>query len=390
MNRQFDFLMPSVNFFGPGVIAKIGDRAKMLNMRKPLIVTTEGLSKIDNGPVKQTVASLEKAGVDYAVFTGAEPNPKIRNVQAGKKMYQDENCDSIITVGGGSAHDCGKGIGIVLTNGDDISKLAGIETLKNPLPPLMAVNTTAGTGSELTRHAVITNEKTHLKFVVVSWRNIPLVSFNDPMLMLDIPKDITAATGCDAFVQAIEPYVSVDHNPITDSQCKEAIQLIQTALLEVVANGHNIEARTKMVEAEMLAGMAFNNANLGYVHAMAHQLGGQYDAPHGVCCALLLTTVEEYNLIACPERFAELAKVMGFDTTGLTLYEAAQKSIDGMREMCRLVGIPSSIKEIGAKPEDFEMMAKNALKDGNAFSNPRKGTVEDIVKLYQKAYDGIY
>lgn len=390
MNRQFDFLMPSVNFFGPGVIAKIGDRAKMLNMHKPLIVTTEGLSKIDNGPVKQTIVSLEKAGVDYAVFTGAEPNPKIRNVQAGKKMYQDENCDSIITVGGGSAHDCGKGIGIVLTNGDDISKLAGIETLKNPLPPLMAVNTTAGTGSELTRHAVITNEKTHLKFVVVSWRNIPLVSFNDPMLMLDIPKDITAATGCDAFVQAIEPYVSVDHNPITDSQCKEAIQLIQTALPEVVANGHNIEARTKMVEAEMLAGMAFNNANLGYVHAMAHQLGGQYDAPHGVCCALLLTTVEEYNLIACPERFAELAKVMGFDTTGLTLYEAAQKSIDGMREMCRLVGIPSSIKEIGAKPEDFEMMAKNALKDGNAFSNPRKGTVEDIVKLYQKAYDGIY
>lgn len=390
MNRQFDFLMPSVNFFGPGVIAKIGDRAKMLNMHKPLIVTTEGLSKIDNGPVKQTIASLEKAGVDYAVFTGAEPNPKIRNVQAGKKMYQDENCESIITVGGGSAHDCGKGIGIVLTNGDDISKLAGIETLKNPLPPLMAVNTTAGTGSELTRHAVITNEKTHLKFVVVSWRNIPLVSFNDPMLMLDIPKDITAATGCDAFVQAIEPYVSVDHNPITDSQCKEAIQLIQTALPEVVANGHNIEARTKMVEAEMLAGMAFNNANLGYVHAMAHQLGGQYDAPHGVCCALLLTTVEEYNLIACPERFAELAKVMGFDTTGLTLYEAAQKSIDGMREMCRLVGIPSSIKEIGAKPEDFEMMAKNALKDGNAFSNPRKGTVEDIVKLYQKAYDGIY
>lgn len=390
MNRQFDFLMPSVNFFGPGVIAKIGDRAKMLNMHKPLIVTTEGLSKIDNGPVKQTIASLEKAGVDYAVFTGAEPNPKIRNVQAGKKMYQDENCDSIITVGGGSAHDCGKGIGIVLTNGDDISKLAGIETLKNPLPPLMAVNTTAGTGSELTRHAVITNEKTHLKFVVVSWRNIPLVSFNDPMLMLDIPKNITAATGCDAFVQAIEPYVSVDHNPITDSQCKEAIQLIQTALPEVVANGHNIEARTKMVEAEMLAGMAFNNANLGYVHAMAHQLGGKYDAPHGVCCALLLTTVEEYNLIACPERFAELAKVMGFDTTGLTLYEAAQKSIDGMREMCRLVGIPSSIKEIGAKPEDFEMMAKNALKDGNAFSNPRKGTVEDIVKLYQKAYDGIY
>ena len=390
MNRQFDFLMPSVNFFGPGVIEKIGDRAKMLGMHKVLVVTQDNLAAIDNGPVKQTLASLEKAGVDYAVFTGVEPNPKIRNIKAGKKMYKDEGCDSIITVGGGSAHDCGKGIGIILTNGDDITKLAGIETLKNPLPPLMAVNTTAGTGSELTRHAVITNEKDHLKFVVVSWRNIPLVSFNDPMLMLDVPQSVTAATGCDAFVQAIEPYVSVDHNPITDSQCKEAIQLIQTALPEAVANGHNIEARTKMVEAEMLAGMAFNNANLGYVHAMAHQLGGQYDAPHGVCCALLLTTVEEYNIIACPERFAELAEIMGYDTTGLTTMQAAQKSIDGMREMCKAVGIPASIKEIGAKPEDFPLMAENALKDGNAFSNPRKGTKQEIIDLYQKAYDGIY
>ncbi|KRL27855.1 1,3-propanediol dehydrogenase [Limosilactobacillus frumenti DSM 13145] len=382
--------MPSVNFFGPGVIEKIGDRAKMLNMHKVLVVTQDNLAAIDNGPVKQTLASLEKAGVDYAVFTGVEPNPKIRNIKAGKKMYEEEKCDSIITVGGGSAHDCGKGIGIILTNGDDITKLAGIETLDNPLPPLMAVNTTAGTGSELTRHAVITNEKDHLKFVVVSWRNIPLVSFNDPMLMLDVPQSVTAATGCDAFVQAIEPYVSVDHNPITDSQCKEAIQLIQTALPAAVANGHNVEARTKMVEAEMLAGMAFNNANLGYVHAMAHQLGGQYDAPHGVCCALLLSTVEEYNLIACPERFAELAQIMGYDTTGLTTMQAAQKSIDGMKEMCKAVGIPASIKEIGAKPEDFPLMAENALKDGNAFSNPRKGTKQEIIDLYQKAYDGIY
>ncbi|WP_302175013.1 iron-containing alcohol dehydrogenase [Limosilactobacillus ingluviei] len=384
--RQFDFLMPSVNFFGPGVIEKIGERAKMLNMHKVLVVTEKGLTKIPNGPVEQTLTSLEQAGVAYVVFDGVEPNPKIRNIKAGKQLYLAEHCDSIITVGGGSSHDCGKGIGIILTNGDDITQLAGIETLQNPLPPLMAVNTTAGTGSELTRHAVISNEE----IVVVSWRNIPLVSFNDPMLMLGIPQAITAATGMDAFVQAIEPYVSVDRNPITDSQCVEAIQLIQDALPKVVANGQNVEARTKMVEAEMLAGMAFNNANLGYVHAMAHQLGGQYDAPHGVCCALLLTTVEEYNLIACPDRFTELAKVMGYDTTGLTTFEAAHKAIDGMREMCKAVGIPASIKEIGAKPADFELMAEDALKDGNAFSNPRKGTKAEVVALYQKAYEGIY
>ena len=390
MERQFDFLMPSVNFFGPGVIEKIGDRAKMLNMHKVLVVTGGHIGKIKNGPVDQTLASLKKAGVEYVVFDGAEENPKIRDIKKGKQIYLDNNCDSIITVGGGSAHDCGKGIGIILTNGDDITKLAGIETLDKPLPPLMAVNTTAGTGSELTRHAVITNEDTHLKFVVVSWRNIPLVSFNDPMLMLDIPQATTAATGLDAYVQAVEPFVSVDHNDITDSQCEKAIKLIQKYLPEAVANGNNVEARTKMVEGEMLAGMAFNNANLGYVHAMAHQLGGQYDAPHGVCCALMLPVVEEWNIIACPDRFAKLAEIMGYDTTGMTTMEAAHKSIDGMRELAKSIGIPDSIKAIGAKPEDFELMAENALKDGNAFSNPRKGTKEEVVKLFQKAYDGIY
>ncbi|MDN6968800.1 iron-containing alcohol dehydrogenase [Oenococcus sp. UCMA 17063] len=385
--RAYDFLMPSVNFFGPGVISKIGERAKMLGMKKPVIVTDKFLENLENGAVAQTLASLKKAGVDYVVYNGVEPNPKIHNIMEVKKLYEKEGADSIITVGGGSAHDTGKGAGIIMTNGDDITKLAGIETLKNTLPPLIAVNTTAGTGSELTRHAVITNEETHLKFVVVSWRNIPLVSFNDPTLMLDIPKGLTAATGMDAFVQAIEPYVSVDHNPITDSQCIQAIKLIESSLREAVANGHNLEARTKMVEAEMLAGMAFNNANLGYVHAMAHQLGGQYDAPHGVCCALLLPYAEKYNLIADPERFAELARIMGENTRGLSTRDAAELSIKAMKQLSEDVGIPHSIKDIGAKPEDFDLMAENALKDGNAFSNPRKGTKEDIVKIFQEAYD---
>lgn len=385
--RSYDFLMPSVNFFGPGVISKIGDRAKMLGMKKPVIVTDKFLEGLKDGAVEQTLDSLKAAGVDYVVYNNVEPNPKIRNIKEVKKLYEESGADSIITVGGGSAHDTGKGAGIILTNGDDITKLAGIETLDKALPPLIAVNTTAGTGSELTRHAVITNEETHLKFVVVSWRNIPLVSFNDSTLMLDVPKGLTAATGMDAFVQAVEPYVSVDHNPITDSQCVEAIKLIETSLREAVANGHNLDARTKMVEAEMLAGMAFNNANLGYVHAMAHQLGGQYNAPHGVCCALLLPYVEEYNIIACPDRFAQLAEIMGENTEGLSTRDAAELAIKAMKQLSEDVGIPHSIKEIGAKPEDFELMAENALKDGNAFSNPRKGTKEDIIKIFQAAYD---
>ncbi|EAH2637962.1 iron-containing alcohol dehydrogenase [Listeria monocytogenes] len=387
LKENYDFMMPNVNFFGPGVVEKVGERAKMLNMKKVLIVTDAFLRNLDNGPVKQAEISLLKADIAYVIFDGVEPNPKIRNVKEGKKIYMDNDCDSIITIGGGSSHDCGKGIGIVLSNGDDLSALAGIETLENPLPPLMAVNTTAGTASEITRHAVITNEKTHLKFVVVSWRNVPLVSFNDPMLMLDIPAALTAATGMDALTHCVESYVSVNRNPITDAQAIQGIKLISKYLRRAVANGHDVEARTNMAYASILAGMAFNNADLGYVHAMAHQLGGQYDAPHGVCCAVLMPTVEKWNIISNPERFSDIAELLGEDIAGLSVREAADKAIEAMILISEDVGIPTNIKDLGALPEDFDQMAINALKDGNAFSNPRVGNKDDIIKLFQNAYE---
>ncbi|MPM60301.1 1,3-propanediol dehydrogenase [bioreactor metagenome] len=380
-------MMPSVNFFGPGVIAKIGERAKLLGINNILIVTDSFLHHLEDGPVKQTEESLRLAGISYTIFDGVEPNPKIRNVQAGAAMYQENNCDSIITVGGGSAHDCGKGIGIALTNGEDLAKLAGIETLTQPLPPLMAVNTTAGTASEITRHAVLTNEDTHLKFVIVSWRNVPLVSFNDPLLMLDVPSKLTAATGMDALCHCVESYVSENRNPITDAQAIQGMKLIGQYLRRAVANGHDVEARTNMAYASLLAGMAFNNADLGYVHAMAHQLGGQYDAPHGVCCAVLMPTVERWNMIASPERFADIATFLGENITGLSPVEAAEKGIHALERISEDVGIPTNIKSIGADPKDFELMAENALKDGNAFSNPRKGTKSDIVELFTRSYE---
>lgn len=387
MKTNYDFMMPSVNFFGPGVIAKIGERAKLLGINNILIVTDSFLHHLEDGPVKQTEESLRLAGISYTIFDGVEPNPKIRNVQAGAAMYQENNCDSIITVGGGSAHDCGKGIGIALTNGEDLAKLAGIETLTQPLPPLMAVNTTAGTASEITRHAVLTNEDTHLKFVIVSWRNVPLVSFNDPLLMLDVPSKLTAATGMDALCHCVESYVSENRNPITDAQAIQGMKLIGQYLRRAVANGHDVEARTNMAYASLLAGMAFNNADLGYVHAMAHQLGGQYDAPHGVCCAVLMPTVERWNMIASPERFADIATFLGENITRLSPMEAAEKGIHALERISEDVGIPTNIKSIGADPKDFELMAENALKDGNAFSNPRKGTKSDIVELFTRSYE---
>lgn len=381
-----DFMMPNVNFFGPGVIKKIGDRAKILGMKKPLIVTDKFLRNMENGPVKQTEASLKTAGVDYVFYDNVEPNPKVRNVQEGKKVYLDSGCDSIISVGGGSSHDCAKGIGIVLTNGDDITKLAGIDTLDNPLPPLLAVNTTAGTASEITRHTVITNEETKLKFVVISWRNVPLVSFNDPLLMLEVPKRMTAATGMDALTHCVESYVSTHRNDITDAQAIQGIKIISKYLPQAYADGHNVEARTKMAEASLLAGMAFNNADLGYVHATAHQLGGQYDAPHGECCASLMPTVEQWNMISAPERFADIARFMGEKVDGLNVWDAAQKAIDALERISKQVGI-RTVKELGAKPEDFELLAKNALKDGNAGSNPRIGNEQDVIDLFTTAYN---
>ena len=384
--RYYDFLCPSVNFMGPGCVSILGERCQILNMKKPLIVTDEYLAKLENGPVAQSVASLEAAGIEYVIFTGAEANPKVQNCYDGLKIYRENGCDSIITVGGGSAHDCGKGVGIAATHDKDLTEYAGIEKLENPLPPVIAVNTTAGTASEVTRHCVLTNLDTKLKFVIVSWRNVPLVSFNDPMMMLGIPAGLTAATGMDALTHAVETYVSVDANPVTDAVAMQAIKLCANNLRQAVANGGDVKARENMAYASLLAGMAFNNGNLGYVHAMAHQLGGQYDLPHGVANAMLLPVVEEYNIISNPQRFADIAEFMGENIEGLSVMDAAQKAIDAMRRLATDIGIPTSLKEMGVKEEDFDLMATNALLDGNAGSNPRKGNKQDIINLFAKAY----
>src|SRR5699024_6239942 len=354
-------------------------------MKKTIIMTDKFLKELEDWPVKQVISLLNDENIGHAIYDGVEPNPKIANCLDGMKVYKENNCDGIITIGGGSSHDCGKGIGIAATHDGDLTDYAGIETLTNELPPIIAVNTTAGTGSEVTRHCVLTNSDTKLKFVIVSWRNVPLVSINDPLLMLSVPKGLTAATGIDVLTHAVESYVSVNANPVTDASSIQAMKLIATNLRQAVANGENLEARENMAYASLLAGMAFNNANLGYVHAMAHQLGGQYDMAHGVANAMLLPTVEEYNLISNPEKFRDIAIFMGKTVDGLSVTEAAHLAVDAMRELAEDVGIPSGLAQMGVKEEDFDLMATNALKDGNAFSNPRKGTKQDIIELFRKA-----
>ncbi|WP_442878071.1 iron-containing alcohol dehydrogenase [Cetobacterium sp.] len=383
--RFYDYLMPSVNFFGPGCLSVVGDRAQILNGKKALIVTDKFLHSLKDGAVEKTIKYLDEVGIQSVIFDNVEPNPKDTNVYEGADMYRKEGCDMIITVGGGSPHDCGKGIGIAVTHPGDICDYAGIETLINPLPPIIAINTTAGTASEVTRHAVITNTKTKVKFVIVSWRNLPQVSINDPLLMVGKPAGLTAATGMDALTHAIEAYVSKDANPVTDAAAIQAIKLISQNLRQAVANGENLKARENMAYGSLLAGMAFNNGNLGYVHAMAHQLGGLYDMPHGVANAMLLPHVCRYNMIANLEKFADIAEFMGEKIDGLSVVEAAEKSIDAILRLSSDVGIPKSLREAGVKEEDIELMSMNALKDGNAFSNPRKGNEKEVANIFKSA-----
>jgi alcohol dehydrogenase len=220
---------------------------------------------------------------------------------------------------------------------------------------------------------------------IVDWRVTPNIAINDPLLMVGMPPKLTAATGMDALTHAVEAYVSTIANPITDACAIKAIELIAKYLSSAVANGENLEARDAMAYAEYLAGMAFNNASLGYVHSMAHQLGGFYNLPHGVCNAILLPAVEQFNLIACPQRFADIAVALGEDISGLSTIEAAQKAIDRIKALSASIGIPANLTELGVKEADLKIMAENAKKDACQLTNPRKATLDEVIQIFKDA-----
>ena len=377
------FYIPCVSLFGPGCSKEVGERAHNLGAKKVLIVTDEGLFKFG---VADTIASyLKAANVDYHIFPGAEPNPTDINVLKGVQAYNDNQCDFIISLGGGSSHDCAKGIGLVTAGGGNIRDYEGIDKSTVPMTPLIAINTTAGTASEMTRFCIITNTDTHVKMAIVDWRCTPLMAIDDPKLMVAKPAGLTAATGMDALTHAVEAYVSTAANPITDACAEKAITMISQWLSPAVANGENIEARDAMSYAQYLAGMAFNNASLGYVHAMAHQLGGFYNLPHGVCNAILLPHVCEFNLIACPDRYAKIAELMGVDIQHLTVNEAAYAAIDAIRELSKAVGIPSGLTELNVKESDLTIMAENAQNDACMLTNPRKANHAQVVDIFKAA-----
>lgn len=380
------YFVPSRNVFGEGSVAETGHLMKSLGGTKAMIVTDEFLAS--NPMTTRIQAILKEAGVDSAVFGKAEPNPKDTNVVEGETFYHENRCDCILSLGGGSSHDCAKGIGLVASNGGKIADYEGVDKAHEALPPLVAVNTTAGTASEITRFCIITDTARKVKMCIVDWRVTPAIAINDPELMVGMPSSLTAATGMDALTHAVEAYVSTDANPLTDAAAIKAIDKIVHYLPQAVANGDYMKARSEMAYAQYLAGVAFNNASLGYVHAMAHQLGGYYNLPHGVCNAILLPYVEEFNLIGNLNRFRDLAEAMGEKVEGLSTGDAAAKAIQAIRTISRQVGIPANLKMLGVKPEDFEVMAENAMKDVCCLTNPRKATKEQVIEIYRRAYEG--
>ena len=377
------YFIPTINLFGPGSVNEVGDRIKMLSGKRVLIVTDGFLGK--SGMAANIKKIIEDAGLKAIIFDGAQPNPTDLNVQAGIDIFKKEKCDSLVSLGGGSSHDCAKGVGLLAANGGKIQDFEGVDKSTNAFVPYVAVNTTAGTGSEMTRFCIITDTSRKVKMAIVDWRVTPGISINDPELMIGMPPALTAATGMDALTHAVEAYVSTIANPLTDSAALMAIKLVAKYLPKAVANGTDMVARDKMAYAQFLAGMAFNNASLGYVHAMAHQLGGFYNLPHGVCNAILLPIVSEYNVLASAEQFRDIAEALGENIEGLSVNDAAQLAIESIKRLSKAVGIPTGLTELGVNEKDFETMAKNAKLDVCQFTNPRLATLEQVIDLYTKA-----
>jgi alcohol dehydrogenase len=363
------FFIPAVNIMGIGCLDEAMDAIRKYGFRKALIVTDAGLAKA--GVAKMIAEKLAKQDIDSVIFDGAKPNPSIANVEIGLGLLKETRCDFVVSLGGGSPHDCAKGIALCATNGGQIGDYEGVDQSTQPQLPLIAINT---------------DESRHVKMAIVDRNVTPLLSVNDPALMVAMPKGLTAATGMDALTHAIEAYVSTAANPITDACALKAITLISNNLRLAVRDGSDMAARENMAYAQFLAGMAFNNASLGFVHAMAHQLGGFYDLPHGVCNAVLLPHVQSFNALVCADRLTDVALAMGADVHGLTPEAGAQAAIVAIRSLSKDVEIPAGLRELGAKLNDIPMLASNALKDACGLTNPRVADQRQIEEIFRSAF----
>lgn len=380
---SFMLALPKISLHGQGAIV---DMVAMLATRQPgkALIVTDG-QLVELGLLDGLFSALKSAALPYALYGGVVPNPTSAVVDEGFRLYQENHCDYLIAFGGGSPIDTAKGIKILTANPGPVTRYSGVGKVSKPGVFLVAINTTAGTAAELTSNAVIIDSQRKVKEVIIDSNLIPDIAVDDPAIMLKIPAGVTAATGMDALTHAIEAYVSVGAHPLTDPTALAAISTITQWLPQAVDHGDNLEAREKMAQGQYLAGMAFNSAGLGLVHALAHQPGATHNLPHGVCNAILLPIVEEFNRASAPRRFADIARAMGVETQGLNETEASIAAIAAIRKLSLRVGIPSGFKELGIREADIEEWLDKALADPCAPCNPRTASREEVRQLYLSA-----
>jgi len=381
------FLVPPALIFGSGASEKVGEEIGKLGVKKGLIVTDEVLLKL--GILEGIEQALTQARIQFEIYSGVFTEPTVEFVEEGLKAYKENGCDFLLAVGGGSAIDTTKAIAVMATNPGSIENYQGANKVKEKGAPLIAVPTTAGTGSEVTQFTIITDTKRDVKMLIASPLLVPEKAIVDPLLTLSMPRGLTAATGIDALTHAIEAYVSVKAQPMSDIFALSAIELISGNLRQAWSNGNNREAREKTMLGALQAGIAFSNSSVALVHGMSRPIGAYFHVAHGVSNAALLSVVTEFSLIGSPERYARIARAMGENVGGLTTLEAAELAAEAIARLISDIEIPS-LEELGVDEGKLDKlairMAEDAIASGSPANNPRQATKEEIVELYKLAY----
>ncbi len=383
IERLRKFIAPEI-IFGKDSRKLAGKYCRNYNGKKVLLVSDGGVEKA--GWLRDVQESLESEGVPYVTYVNFSPNPRAEEVMEGADLFLTHHCDIIVAIGGGSPMDGAKGIGIVASNGSHILDYKGVNMVNHPLPPMIFIPTTAGTSADVSQFAIINDSENRVKIAVVSKIIIPDVALIDPETTLTMDSYLTACTGMDALVHAFEAFVSIAHSPMTDTHALEAIRILTANLRKVIAHPDDLAIREKIMFGSLEAGLAFSNALLGNVHAMAHSLGGLLDLPHGECNSLLLEHVVNYNFPTSEDRYREIARACGLDTGGFTAGEINKSLFSFIRNLRFDLGIKKTLKDSGVKPDDIPLLAQKAYEDACLITNPRKSGKEDLETIYEEAY----
>ena len=357
---------------------------KNLSLEKVFVASDKGT--LEAGWTNEILQLLKNAAIPHELFLDISPNPRDHEVMMGAALYKKMGCDSILAIGGGSVMDCAKGVGIVVSNGRNILEYEGIDKITYPMPPLICIPTTGGTSADVSQFAIINDTRRKVKIAIISKSVVPDVALIDPLVLTSMNAYLTACTGIDALVHSIEAYVSNASSVFTDLYALESIKLINACLLPCIRDLKNVDLRGKIMLASLYAGLAFSNASLGCVHAMAHSLGGYLDLPHGECNAMLLPFVVEYNYDSAAFKYDDIAGIFNLSLKDLSVPERKSLFTETLLKFKNSAGITSSLKERGITKEDIPILAEKALNDPCTITNPRKPTFEDLENIYLRSF----